>query len=252
MTDVLTIANVAIRQDAAGRFCLNDLHRAAGGEKRHQPSDWLRLQQTQELLTELDNSGDSRNYALSSEPGRYGGTFVGKELVYAYAMWVSPAFHLKVIRFYDTMVVGANPAPLSTMEILQIAMESEQRRLELEQQNKQIAVERDHAVATKALIGSKREATAMATASQAKREAAHLRDQLGFNARHATILVVEAATGREYNFVHLRRWCKEHGVAAETVPDKRYPNGVKAWPAAAWMAVYGVDLPELFDEKVLA
>lgn len=30
---------VTIRQDSAGRYCLNDLQRAAGGEKRHQPSD---------------------------------------------------------------------------------------------------------------------------------------------------------------------------------------------------------------------
>src|SRR5690606_40345260 len=49
----LVIANTQIRQDAAGRYCLNDLHQASGGAKRHQPGDWLRLKQTQELVAEV-------------------------------------------------------------------------------------------------------------------------------------------------------------------------------------------------------
>ncbi|RDL24146.1 Rha family transcriptional regulator [Pseudomonas jessenii] len=113
--------------------------------------------------------------------------------------------------------------------------------------SERLAIEqRDQAIATKAQIGAKREATAMATASAAVREAARLRDELGFSARHATILKVETALNRRFSFVNLRRWCKANGVTPETVPDKRYGEGVKAWPAAAWAAVFDIDLADLF------
>ncbi|RON90379.1 ORF6N domain-containing protein [Pseudomonas fluorescens] len=116
--------------------------------------------------------------------------------------------------------------------------------------SEQLAIEqRDHAIATKAQIGAKREATAMATASAAVREAARLRDELGFSARHATILKVETALNRQFSFVNLRRWCKANGVTPETVPDKRYREGVKAWPAAAWAAVFDIDLADLFGAE---
>lgn len=148
---------------------------------------------------------------------------------------------MKVVkRWQELEAKTATPAALSRMDILKLAMESEEARIKAE-------AERDHAIATKAQIGSRREATAMATAAAAKREAARLKDQLGFSARHATILQVEDAAGEDYDFVPLRRWCKAHEVTPETVPDKRYPKGVKAWPAAAWMDVYGVDLGALFS-----
>ena len=44
-------------QDEQGRFSLNDLHQAAGGEQRHQPRYWLENKQTQALVAELENSG---------------------------------------------------------------------------------------------------------------------------------------------------------------------------------------------------
>ncbi|MEN1996813.1 Rha family transcriptional regulator [Stenotrophomonas bentonitica] len=147
----------------------------------------------------------------------------------------------KVIDRLDELEKAATPHELSRLEILQIALEAEQGRLAME-------AERDHAIATKAEIGSRREATAMATASAAVREAEKLRDQLGQNSRHATVIAVERAVKGRFPsnaYVPLRAWCKERGVSAVDVVDERYGT-VKAWPAGAWLDVYKVDLAELF------
>ena len=123
--NALIIANTQIRRDAAGRYCLNDLHQASGGEMKHKPANWLRLDQTAELVRELE--GESVQGAcsdLSRPPGTGGavetvndgfvnGTYAVKELVYAYAMWISAKFHLHVIRAYDALVQQATaPAPV--------------------------------------------------------------------------------------------------------------------------------------------
>ena len=100
----IAILDTPIRQTPDGLFCLNDLHKAAGGLKRHQPSNWLRNQQAKDLIAELsDRSSDMRsanNQVLSVPNGDEGGTFVAWPLVYSYAMWVSPKFHLRVIETF--------------------------------------------------------------------------------------------------------------------------------------------------------
>lgn len=98
----IQVAGVRIRQDFDGRFRINDLHKAAGGEKRHSPNYWLENQQASDLVRLLETTG----IPVVSLAGRSGGTFVVKELVYAYAMWVSPEFHLHVIRTFDDLVTG--------------------------------------------------------------------------------------------------------------------------------------------------
>ena len=90
----ITLSNVAIREHN-GLYSINDLHRASGGEKRHQPSDWLRLKQTIELIKEAEKTG---NPVIISKQGL--GTFACKELICAYATWISPKFFLQVIRTF--------------------------------------------------------------------------------------------------------------------------------------------------------
>ena len=104
----LTISNIPVRQDSSGRFCLNDLHKAAGGDPKHRPSNWLRNQQAKDLITEL-SSDLSLGPVETIKGGSTPGIFVVKELVYAYAMWISAKFHITVIRAYDALVTGKIP-----------------------------------------------------------------------------------------------------------------------------------------------
>lgn len=113
----------------------------------------------------------------------------------------------------------------------------------------QLAIEqRDHAIETKAEIGSRREATAMATASAAVRQVQKLKDDLGLCTRQAAVLAVEKAVGRKFGvsgYVPLRRWCKARGITAPKVFHPTF-GFVRCWPAGAWMDAYQIDLADLF------
>lgn len=115
----LTVDGVAITQDEDGRYSLNDLQRAAvsaGVTKDIRPSEWLALQQTQELIEVLIVENPTIKPIVKT-PGRYGGTFAAWELVYSYGMWVDAQVNLKVIRgFHTAMRTGTysvnKPVPL--------------------------------------------------------------------------------------------------------------------------------------------
>ncbi|NIL20062.1 hypothetical protein [Pseudomonas sp. AN3A02] len=120
--------------------------------------------------------------------------------------------------------------------------------LESKRSQKLAIEQRDHAIETKAEIGSRREATAMATASAAVRQANQLKEELGRGLRQATVAAVEKVGKRKFGrqgFRPLKAWCAENGVLAPKVHDSRY-GWVRSWPAAAWAAVYQIDLADLF------
>lgn len=118
----ITILNIEVRVDAEGRYSLNDLHKAAGGEQRHQLRYWLELQQTKDIAQKLGDSGIPLSVIRG---GKNQGTYVCKQLVYTYAMWLSPEFHIQVVDSYDAMAqakLGAH-----TVEVKRISDRREAR-----------------------------------------------------------------------------------------------------------------------------
>jgi hypothetical protein len=109
MNAQVSVANVAIRQ-FDNLYSLNDLHKAAGGLEKNKTANWLRDQQTADLIAELEIA---QIRAIQKKQGL--GTFVSKELVVHYGMWISPAFSLKVIRaFLDTQEEVSGSPKLET------------------------------------------------------------------------------------------------------------------------------------------
>lgn len=114
----IEIDGAVIRQDQYGRYCLNDLHKASGGEQKNQPRYFLENKQTQELVQALTDSGIPLSPIEVIRGGLEQGTYVVKQIVYAYAMWISAAFNLKVINTFDAVVTQKhipdlnNPAQL--------------------------------------------------------------------------------------------------------------------------------------------
>jgi hypothetical protein len=100
----LTIGTSEIRQ-LDGLYSLNDFHKASGGELKNRPVEFMRLEQTQALISEIGKVGIPTFKVIR---GAHGGTYACKELVIAYAAWISAEFHLKVIRVFLDHVADAS------------------------------------------------------------------------------------------------------------------------------------------------
>ena len=106
--NLIQISNVTIRQQN-DLYSLNDLHKASGGENKHRPTFWLQNQQTIDVIQELQNEKSTVGNPTVNENqgvievingGKNRGTYVCKELVIHYGMWISAKFSLEVIRTF--------------------------------------------------------------------------------------------------------------------------------------------------------
>lgn len=98
----LTILNNSIR-NIDNLYSLNDLHKASGGADKHSPFRFMRNEQTKDLISEINSQTPN---LVASKIIRGGadltvrGYWACEELVLSYAMWISPKFHLIVLRAF--------------------------------------------------------------------------------------------------------------------------------------------------------
>ena len=106
----MIILDKSIRQ-VNGLYCLNDLHRASGGEKRHKLGNWLQSQQATEFIDYLSKSGNSdleQNQKVIQiiHGGNMRGTYGNRKVALAYATWISPEFFSLVLDTFDLVARG--------------------------------------------------------------------------------------------------------------------------------------------------
>ena len=99
----LIISQNAIRQ-IDNLYSLNDLHKASGNAEKHRPSLFIRLDTTQDIISEIQKEVKSTDLIFKTTGGRgLRGTYACEELVLSYAMWIDPKFHLIVLRAFLAM-----------------------------------------------------------------------------------------------------------------------------------------------------
>ena len=123
-------------------------------------------------------------------------------------------------------------------------IERAKKWIEEEKQKQLVIQERDHAIATKAEIGSRREATAMGRLSAKVKEVEKLKTQLDNSTGFATIKKVQSLTGGTYDTYELRRYSKTNHLEIQKAEDANY-GSVNSYHKDAWLAVYNINLSSI-------
>lgn len=246
MTELIPINKADFNGAEINSVNARELHAVL--ESKYQFADWIksRLEETDavenidyiivsektETMTEHGKKASIRNeYILSTD--------IAKEIAMLERNEVGKKVRRYFIEFEKAHKQNFIPQDLPTA-LRAYANEVEQKELALKQ--------RDQALATKAWIGSKREATAMATASAAKRETQKLQIQLDQNEDWATVKKVEFALGGSYDWRKLTATSAELKIERIDVPDKNYGT-VKSYHKDVWLKAYGIDITNLDFKK---
>jgi phage regulator Rha-like protein len=154
---------------------------------------------------------------------------------------LSPEFTARIVDRWQELEKQAKPAmPLTYIEALE-------QLIIKEREKEAIAIERDHAVSTKAEIGTRREATAMNTASQAAKKVQTLEIELDRSRQYATIKRMEMLYhGQSFKWRLLKSAAGEMSIPPIDVFDQNYGT-VKAYHADVWREAYALSINPVLE-----
>ena len=126
-TQAITALPIHTIRQHEGLYCLNDLHKASGGNRKDKPSQFFRTDKAQALLATLEAEQLAQG-VQKRDPcilriigkGKEQGTYACQEIAIAYAMWISPAFHIRVIRGFMTLHSYTNRINSLTHELNEV------------------------------------------------------------------------------------------------------------------------------------
>lgn len=124
-TQLAIIDGITIRVDAQGRYCLNDLHKAAIATGKatdsQAPAQFLKSDKVQEFIAALDAdpqcdgnrtaqkiSDVTKSTSVHSvKGGKSQGTYAVEIVAIRYAAWIDPTFEVRVYRTFQQSVKGS-------------------------------------------------------------------------------------------------------------------------------------------------
>lgn len=166
-------------------------------------------------------------YVFSGEQGKRDSIIVVAQL--------SPEFTAALVdRWKELEEAVRFKVPTTFAEALQLAAD-QAKEIEV------LAYERDEAIKTKAQIGSKREASAMARASAEARKAKALEVKLDQSREYASIKRMTRQYGGFFNWRLLKKASQEMGLPIEKVEDANYIE-INSYHKDVWLKVYDLEI----------
>ena len=123
---IMKIDNLKIKMDAEGRYCLNDLHKAAMASNKavssQRPGNFLKSSSINSFVQTLTDATKIAS-VVTIKGGREQGTYADELVAIRYAAWIDPVFEIKVYESFQQ-------SKKSQIELAQHQQQREKARLE--------------------------------------------------------------------------------------------------------------------------